>query len=217
MQTDIRVQRNHGSNAHANESEIDSLIACTGKVMSAMFQLLKETAMRPGEALELKWTDVDTERRIIILNNPEKNSNPRISNVSPLLIQKINDLPKRNDYVFSNIPRSSLEQNFRAQRKRIVQRLGNPRLQQITFRIFRHWKGTMEYHKTRDILHTMQFLGHKNIKNTLIYTQLVKFNESDEFHSAAAKTTEEAKKLVEAGFDYVCTTPENLILFRKRK
>ena len=74
----------------------------------------------------------------------------------------------------------------------------------------------MEYHKTRDILHVKQLLGHKNINSTLVYTQLVNF-ESDEYYSATAKTTEEAKQLVEAGFEYVCTTPENIMLFRKRK
>jgi hypothetical protein len=40
---------------------------------------------------------------------------------------------------------------------------------------------------------------------------------SDEWHSAIAKTTEEAKKLVEARFEYICTTPEETMLFRKRR
>jgi len=75
----------------------------------------------------------------------------------------------------------------------------------------------MEYAKTRDILHVMQLLGHKNIKNTLIYTQLIKFKKEGEFYSATAKTTKEAEKLVEDGFEYVCTTPEDIMLFRKRK
>ena len=79
-----------------------------------------------------------------------------------------------------------------------------------------HWKATTEYHKTKDILHVMQMLGRKNIRNTLIYTQLVGVT-SDEYHSATAKTTEEVKKLIETGFEYVCTTPEDLMLFRKRK
>jgi len=38
----------------------------------------------------------------------------------------------------------------------------------------------MEYAKTKDILYVMKLLGHKNIKNTLIYTQLVNF-ERDEY------------------------------------
>jgi len=75
----------------------------------------------------------------------------------------------------------------------------------------------MEYHKTRDILHVMQLLRNRNIKNTLIYTQLIKFEKEDDFYSATAKTTDEAEKLVEDGFDYVCTTPEDFMLFRKRR
>ncbi|MCD6530148.1 hypothetical protein J7L06_07700 [Candidatus Bathyarchaeota archaeon] len=59
-------------------------------------------------------------------------------------------------------------------------------------------------------------LGHRDIKTTLIYTQLISF-EGDEYYSATAKSAEEAKGLVERGFEYVCTTPEGVMLFRKRK
>jgi hypothetical protein len=73
----------------------------------------------------------------------------------------------------------------------------------------------MEYHRTKDILHVMHLLGHKNIRNTLVYTHLVNW-ESDEFVSKVAKTVEEAEQLVQAGFDYVCDV-EGYKLFRKRK
>ena len=73
----------------------------------------------------------------------------------------------------------------------------------------------MEYYKTKDILHVMKLLGHKNIQNMLIYTQLVNF-EADEYHSAVAKTIEEACELIEAGFEYVCDM-DDVKLFRKRK
>jgi hypothetical protein len=78
-----------------------------------------------------------------------------------------------------------------------------------------NWKATMEYAKTKDIIHVMQILGHKNIQNTMLYTQLFNF-ESDEYHSAIAKETTDAQKLIEAGFEYVCSH-ENFMLFRKRK
>jgi len=94
-------------------------------------------------------------------------------------------------------------------------KLQNPRLMQIHFHTLRHWKATMEYHKTRDILHVMNLLGHRNIESTLVYTQLISF-ESDEFHSAVAKTMDEARKLLEDGFDYVCQKGD-IMLFRKRK
>jgi len=51
----------------------------------------------------------------------------------------------------------------------------------------------------------------------LIYTQLIKLKKEDEFYSATAKTTKEAKQLIDDGFEYVCTTPEDVMLFRKRK
>lgn len=92
---------------------------------------------------------------------------------------------------------------------------GKPRLNRITFKTLRHWKATTEYHRTKDILHVMKILGHKNIKNTLVYTQLINIK-GDEYVSKVAWNLEEARKLVEAGFDYV-TQMEGAKIFRKRK
>ena len=61
----------------------------------------------------------------------------------------------------------------------------------------------------------MRMLSHKSIQKTLVYTQMVEFK-SEEYISATAKTTEDAQKLVEAGFEYV-TEIDGLKLFRKRK
>jgi hypothetical protein len=128
------------------------------------------------------------------------------------------DLSEEQREKFDNIMlRPARAQNFRLQRKRIAAKLGNPRLEKIHFHTLRHWKATTEYAKTRDIVHVMTLLGHRNIKNTLIYTQLVKMEKQDDYYSATAKTATEAKDLVESGFEYVCTTPEELMLFRKRK
>jgi integrase len=41
------------------ETEVDQLIAGVGKKTAAFLRLIKETGMRPGEAWNLKWTDVD--------------------------------------------------------------------------------------------------------------------------------------------------------------
>ena len=58
--------------------------------------------------------------------------------------------------------------------------------------------------------------GHRNIKNTLVYTQLVKGREEDDYVCRVAKTVEQAAELIEAGFDYVCEI-NGVKLFRKRK
>ena len=62
----------------------------------------------------------------------------------------------------------------------------------------------------------MRVLGHKSIKNTLIYTHLVDWKD-DEYISKIAKTSVEACKLIEAGFEYTCTAPDNLMIFKNRK
>jgi integrase len=105
---------------------------------------------------------------------------------------------------------------FRQQRKRIATKLENSWLNRISFRTFSHFKGTREYHKTKDILHDKKILGHKSLKNTLVYTHLVNFK-TDKVTSKVARTAEEACKLVDVGFEYVYTTPEEIMLFRKRK
>ena len=62
----------------------------------------------------------------------------------------------------------------------------------------------------------MSFLGHKNIKNTLKYTQLAKFEDEDEFICKVAKKPKEISKLIEAEFEYVLEK-DGLYFFRKRK
>jgi integrase len=79
----------------------------------------------------------------------------------------------------------------------------------------RHFKATMEYHRTKDLLHVKRLLGHKDLRTTFRYTQLIEI-EGDEYHSAAAKTLQEAQKLMEQGFEYV-TEMDSVKLFRKRK
>jgi len=184
--------------------------------MSTYLQLLKETGTRRSEALNLKWVDIDFRAKTVRVT-PLKGGNPRVLKISDKLIGILNDLKRRNtsEKVFSYKNAFYLQKTFEKQRKRAARKLGNSRILRIHFHTFRHWKATMEYHKTKDILHVMQLLGHKNIKNTLIYTQLVSFND-DEYICKVAKTLEEATQLIEAGFEYV-TDMNGYKLFRKRK
>ena len=59
-------------------------------------------------------------------------------------------------------------------------------------------------------------LGHKNIKNTLVYTHLIDFK-AEEYTTKITNDAEEASKLIETGFEYVLTTPDSQMIFKKRK
>jgi len=200
------------------EKEIDSLI-CAGTIKtSTLLQLLKETGARIGEIARTKWTDIDFERKTINIK-AEKGSNSRILPISTKLIAMLNNLPKINENVFQT-SKNSLRRTFEALRKRTITKLNNPRLKKISFHTFRHFKGTMEYHKTKDILHVKAILGHRNIESTMTYINIesaLYLSTSDEWTCKATTNTNEATQLIENGFTYVTTTPDALMLFRKRK
>ena len=203
------------------EQEIDDLIAGSSRKVAAFLQLLKETAMRSGEAKRLLWTDIDFERRLITLNQPEKNSLPRIWRVSTRLLQMLNALPKKSLKVFGDGPINSIKSTFIKGRRRLASKLQNPRLLQIHFHTLRHWKATMEYHRTKDILHVKAFLGHKKLDNVAIYVHLDQklFIDTDEgFTCRVAHNVGEAIALIETGFEYVTGEyTDGGKLFRKRK
>jgi integrase len=73
----------------------------------------------------------------------------------------------------------------------------------------------MEYHKTKNILHVQERLGHRSITSTMIYTHLVNF-ESDEYHTATSKSLREDEDLLKAGFEYVAERG-GVKIYRKRK
>ena len=123
-------------------------------------------------------------------------------------------LPQKSDMPFRSSAHC-LRTNFTIQRRRAAENLKNPRLLNIHFHTFRHWKATMEYHKTKDILHVMRMLGHRSINSTLLYTQLVNF-EGDEYDVKVAERKEEIIALLEAGFEWVGQNG-GLTYFKKRK
>ena len=201
------------------ESDIDQLIVGSGKKLGTVLQIAKETALRIGEILSLQWTDIDTERNLIILNTPEKGSNPGIYKVSSQLISRIMALPKKSERIFPTSV-NSISVRLRETRKKLAQKLQNPRLLKITFHSLRHWKATMLYHKLKDPFYVRDFLRHKDLRNTTIYINiersLFQSNDNDEFAVKVAKNLREACELLKVGFEYV-TEIESVKVFRKRK
>ena len=52
----------------------------------------------------------------------------------------------------------------------------------------------------------------------MVYTHLVDNDEENQnYHHATAKNEKEAGRLLEEGWDYVLTTPQDIMMFRRRK
>lgn len=201
------------------EQEIDLLIAGCGKTTATVLQTLKETGIRIGELCMLKWLDLDTERKTLSIT-PEKGSNPRILPISDKLIAMINSLSKQHSPNIFQPEKKMLREYYSIQRKEIATRIGNPRLLKITFHTFRHWKGTMEYHKTLDIKHVQYVLGHKHSNNTDIYVNLAAalfLQITDEWNSIVTHSLEEETQAINTGFQLVRSINETTAIYKKRK
>ncbi|HLN44550.1 MAG TPA: site-specific integrase, partial [Candidatus Sulfotelmatobacter sp.] len=105
-------------------------------------------------------------------------------------------------------------------RKRLAYNLSNPRLLEIHMHTFRHWKATMLYHETKDIVFVQKFLGHKSVKNTEKYINI----ENALFETVAtdqkwvvrvSSDPKEITSLLEDGFEAHCNQGD-LIFLRKR-
>jgi integrase len=207
------------------EVELDALISAISFRIGAFLRLLKDTGVRPIEAWRLTWLDIDVANKCVTIT-PAKYSRPRKLKITEATLNLIMSLPRRNQHVWSpsgvkdrfNEELSHFTRNYVKQRRRIALKLKNPRISQITLRTFRHWKGTMEYARTKDIIYVKELLGHVNIQNTIKYIHLanVLSNLSGDFVCKVAKTLEEATQLIEAGFEYV-TDMDSVKIFRKRK
>ena len=175
-----------------------------------------QTRARTAEAVKVKWSEIDEKQCTIRINSPVKGSFARIVKVSPKTIAMINNLARITEFVFNSTPQN-MRNNFEKQRYRLIRTLQDAKLREIHLHTFRHWKATMEYHRTKNIKFVQNTLGHKKLENTDIYTHLINF-ESDQWHVAHAANLEEENKLIEAGFEYVrYSEKDEVAIYRKPK
>jgi integrase len=70
----------------------------------------------------------------------------------------VSNLPKDKEHLFSNA--DDMRSSFFMQRRRAAKKLGDPAIPKVHFHSFRHWKATYEYHRTKDLIHVQDMLGH---------------------------------------------------------
>jgi integrase/recombinase XerD len=198
----------------ALEVEMEQIInACRSLRHATCLRLLKETAMRIGEAARLQFKDFDFEKRTVRVM-PEKGSRPRELRLSERLVAMIQQLFARKQ----SLPTAESARHYLENtRKILAETNNNPRFLQIHLHSFRHFRATMLYAQTRDLLYVMKILGHRSITNTIRYTQLVDFKDGESFICKVAKSAEEAVKLIENGFEFVSSFPDGIQLYKKRK
>jgi len=201
--------------------QINMLIANSSRKMTVKLTLSKETGLRPVELCYLKVKDIDLTHKTVYPTTA-KNGAPRALEISNSLTQMLRNYIFRydlnpTDNLFKTKPKI-YGKTFRRHRNKLAEKLQKPEIKTIRLYDFRHYFATRLYAKTKDILYVKQQMGHRRIETTLIYTQLLKINEEEEYTCKVAVDIEQTKELIEAGFEYI--TGEYINggkLFRKRK
>lgn len=200
------------------EEKINMIIANASRKFALMLSMMRDLGTRPIELTWLKVKDTDLENGVVTITSA-KHCVGRTLKVKPNTLamlktyigeKKLN----QNDLLFP-IQSSSISENYRRIRNRLSEKIGDASIKGIRLYDFRHFKASIEYHKTKDLLFVKNILGHKDLRTTLRYTQLIDFP-NEEWFSAVAKTLQEACQLVEQGFEYV-TEMDGAKIFRKRK
>jgi len=201
------------------ETKIDLIIANARPRMSLFLKIEKDTGARPIELTWLKIGDIDLQNGILNLIGA-KHTIGRTAKLRPDTLEMLKAYIlkknlKMNDKLFPTNT-ENIGELYRKTRNALAKKLQDPTIKAIRLYDFQHWKATMTYHKTNSLLHVKTMLGHKDLRTTLRYTQLIENLPNDDYHCSVAKNIQEATNLIENGFEYV-TEMDGLKIFRKRK
>ncbi|MFB0514516.1 MAG: tyrosine-type recombinase/integrase [Candidatus Bathyarchaeia archaeon] len=201
------------------EEQINMLISNGSPRMSLFLSMSKDLGTRPIELTWLKVADIDLQSGVVNITGAKhtvgRNGKLRKATLQMLKIYITKKQLGQNDKLFPTTSKN-MSAYYRRLRNKLSEKLQDPTIRQIRLYDFRHFKASMEYHKTKDLLHVKALLGHKDLRTTLRYTQLLDLNDSEDYHCKTASNVKEATQLIENGFQYV-TEIDGLKLFKKRK
>jgi integrase len=202
------------------EKHIEAIISSACIKTATASAISKDTGLRPIELLNLKLNQIDLEKGIIYPATA-KHGIPRALKLTRRTLNMLNTWVTKknlgqNDKLFGKWTTDNYGKSFRYYRNKTAKKLGDPSIKAIKLYHLRHYYATMLLKKTNNLVLVKQKLGHANINNTLLYAQIIDVLQEDSYTCEIAETTEQAKKLIENGYEYV-TEMDGQKLFRKRK
>jgi integrase len=197
------------------KENIYKIISGASTKYATIFTILEQTGLEGQELATMQRKYIDAEQGIISCEGCKNHNGRQVklkTATAELLRQYLHKYTAEKPFPTSR----SMSEMWQRARKHVAQKLNQPELLKIPLRNLRHHHACEYYRQTNNILMVMQRLGHKKIETTMLYTQLIALEEDGQYDVQGAYTKDQAKKLIEAGFEYV-NTIEGTALYRKRK
>jgi integrase len=146
---ELRVDGQNPNRQSVRQFKALKEIVGSPKKTATILQFSKETGCRIGEACKVEWRDFNEQAMTVMINHPEKNSNPRILKISSKLVSMLDALPRKSERIFDKTTGETSQLCLARARQKMALKLQNPRLAKITHHTLRHWRATMTYTRLR--------------------------------------------------------------------
>jgi len=206
------------------EDRIKLLIASAKIPLSLKISVSKETGLRPKEVTGetgLKVKDIHRDTKTIVARSL-KGCNPRppmpISDelltalTTYIASRKLNP----DDLIFEGSS-DTYSGHFIRFKNTIAKRLNDSTIKQIRLYDIRHWYITKQLKRTQNAEIVRINVGHKRLNTTQKYLHLLGNLNSGEWIVEQTNDKERAKQLLTEDFNYVMTTPDGYMTFKKPK
>lgn len=136
--------------------------------------------MRCGELLNLKWEDIDFKREEFTVVKAKMHKTRKIP-INSRLMEILEGVSRKNEYVFSNLGGSKLDATTLQEKfRRAVNTSG---IKWCTLKSLRHTFASHLVMSGVPLLTVSKLLGHSNINTTMIYAHL----SQEHLHDAVKK------------------------------
>jgi len=205
------------------QEKISMLISSARLELSIKLDISAQTGLRPCEIQGekgLQANNIHPDQNTVTARIT-KGCNPRppLPITKELTARLLDYITRHNikpDEILFTGKAGNYGKDYRVFRNRLAKKLQDPTIHTIRLYDLRHAYATKQLRRTQNAETVRILMGHKKLDTTQKYLHLLGFN-NGEWECQGATTKEEAKKLIEADFTYILTTPDGTMLFKKPK
>jgi len=168
----IKPLRENGARTRfLDRGEIQQLLEASGETFRPILMTALHTGMRRGEIIELRWTDVDFNNRMITIQD-SKSGKKRMIPINDILNETLKVLPSRfkKGYVFPSPVRP--EQHWRDFRWQFGNAVKKADIHNFRFHDIRHTFASHLVMSGVDLMTVKELLGHATLTMTMRYSHL---------------------------------------------
>ena len=194
---------------------VNAIIDNASEHYAVIFKILMETGAEGHELANVTRNDIDTEQGIIKIKGCKGHASGTYKlrrQTAEMLRVYLHKNPQEQPFPTSE----RMGDAWRSTRRRTATKLCKPEINSILLKSLRNYAGAQLYYKTQDPIAVMRHLRHKKLETTMHYIRGITTGGEEEYTVKTATTPEEAKALIEAGFQKVDEF-DGIHLYRKRK